>query len=212
MGIALFAPPAAAQNNIQQDVEAVLSDGGYQRSLPEAAPQAIQLPQFELFESFFDTVKPILEFLAWMLIAVGVVLLLYSLYRAVTGYLGRRAQTQPLSTAESVPDTGTETPLQRNLMDQIERLAGSGAFGEAVHLILLLCFEELYRNRPPDRDSALTSRELLARMTLPPAAQNGLAFIVSAVEVGHFGGRQISRATYERCLDGYRNVVANRPS
>lgn len=208
--MAFSAAPATAQNKIQQDIDAILADSGYQRSLPEAAPQEIQLPQFKLFESFFDTVKPILEFLAWILVAVGLVLLLYSSYRAITGYLGRHAQTQSLPSTESVPGTGTETALQRNLMDQIERLAGTGAFGEAVHLLLLLCFEELYRNSPPDRDRALTSRELLARMSLPPLAQNGLAFIVSAVEVGHFGGRQISRATYERCLDGYRNVVANR--
>ena len=87
-------------------------------------------------------------------------------------------------------------------------MAQAGQFGDAVHLLLLLCFESLQNRSPTARDSALTSREILEHANLPESVRKSLAFIVSVVEIGHFGGRQVGRAEFDRCLEGYRNIVA----
>ena len=212
-GAVLFSVSAEAQTEIQRDVDSILSDRGYQRSLPEFAAPAIELPKVERTAGLFLTsIKPVLEFLFWMLVAVGTVFLAYALYRAVTSHLDKRAQTERLPEADTVHADRTGTSALPPGFDDIERLAAAGAFAEVVRILLLKCFQELQRSRLSSHDSALTSRELLARTALPDPEQEGLAFIVSAVELSHFGGRPISRATYERCMEGYRNIVANRPS
>jgi hypothetical protein len=55
---------------------------------------------------------------------------------------------------------------------------------------------------------SLTSREIVAGVTLPPAAREPLAHLVSAVETTHFGGSVARREDYERCLERYRAFAA----
>ncbi|MDD9905368.1 MAG: hypothetical protein OXT06_17495 [Rhodospirillaceae bacterium] len=210
IGSILFAIPHPARADIQSDVDSILSDREYQRSLPKFERQEIELPdQAPTEEPTVGNPSPVLKFLLWVLAAVGVVLLAYALLRAVVNYFDRQAQTEGLPMADSALANGKEGSAPPNSLDEIEKLANAGAFSEAVHLLLLKCFEELHRRSIFTSGAAMTSRELLVKAALPAPAQDGLAFIVSAVELGHFGGRQISRATYEQCLSGYRHILAS---
>ena len=210
IGSILFAIPHPARADIQSDVDSILSDREYQRSLPKFERQEIELPdQAPTEEPTVGNPSPVLKFLLWVLAAVGVVLLAYALLRAVVNYFDRQAQTEGLPMADSALANGKEGSAPPNSLDEIEKLSNAGAFSEAVHLLLLKCFEELHRRSIFTSGAAMTSRELLVKAALPAPAQDGLAFIVSAVELGHFGGRQISRATYEQCLSGYRHILAS---
>ncbi|MDD9917295.1 MAG: hypothetical protein OXT01_21815 [Rhodospirillaceae bacterium] len=210
IGSILFAIPHPARADIQSDVDSILSDREYQRSLPKFERQEIELPdQAPTEEPTVGNPSPVLKFLLWVLAAVGVVLLAYALLRAVVNYFDRQAQTEGLPMADSALANGKEGSAPPNSLDEIEKLSNAGAFSEAVHLLLLKCFEDLLRRSIFTSGAAMTSRELLVKAALPAPAQDGLAFIVSAVELGHFGGRQISRATYEQCLSGYRHILAS---
>lgn len=210
IGSILFAMPHTARADIQSDVDSILSDGGYQRSLPKFERQEIELPDpTQKDDPPSGKLSPVLKFLLWVLAAVGGILLAYALVRTVVNYFDRQAQTEGLPMADSALANRKEGSAPPNTLDEIEKLANAGAFSEAVHLLLLKCFEELHRRSIFSSGAAMTSRELLVKAELPAPAQDGLAFIVSAVELGHFGGRQISRATYEQCLSGYRHILAS---
>jgi hypothetical protein len=140
------------------------------------------------------------------------VLLGFYLYGAI---MRARAQAAEKARDESAPaEVRAEVAGDRASasLEEIERLAGEGAFSEAVHLLLLRCFEHLRRRIPDAGQPALTSREFLDRAELPPAVQDRLSFIVAAVEVGYFGGKPVGIDVYRRCLDGYRDITAPEAS
>jgi hypothetical protein len=80
-------------------------------------------------------------------------------------------------------------------------MAAAGRFGEAIHLLLLETLEAL--SRAARLSPALTSREIVARVTLPSRAREALAGLVTAVEVSRFGGTEPGEADYRACLERF---------
>ncbi|NKB54866.1 MAG: hypothetical protein GKS00_00865 [Alphaproteobacteria bacterium] len=203
VGLACIAGPTDARADARKDIESILSGQDYQRAMPQPkAPVTVRkrIP-FKL--------GPVANFLMWVVVAVGAVLLVVYLIKHVPN-MRWRATSEPKESQAAEIGTATNTPIAEtaeSLFDRIERLAREGAFGDAVHLLLLHCFADLRQASPLPRDPALTSREVLARLALPVKTMESLAFIISAVEVGYFGHRKINRSVYERCLDEYRAIV-----
>jgi hypothetical protein len=86
-------------------------------------------------------------------------------------------------------------------------LARQGAYGEALHLLLLYCLNEMRRRFGLGLPPSLTSREILGLSVLPEIRRLGLSVIVSAVEVSHFGGRPADETTYQLCRQRCEDVV-----
>ena len=193
-----------ARTGVREEIETILSEQDYQRTLPKSPTSLkIKLPKLPGLEL-------VLEMLSWVVAAVVVILLASYLY----GLASRSRWPKWFSGHDSLEaaDGGATHRLGKDGLgvqfEEIEQLAREGRFGEAVHLILLRCFEVLRQQSSTARDAALTSREVLARATLTAQARASLAFIVSAVEVGHFGGQEINRSVYQQCLDRYRVIAA----
>lgn len=207
--------------DVQADIQSILSGSSYQKELPlKPAPQnqpdeteTIELPDIpDDFSSIPDqspsSAGPVLKSLLWVLAIVGGILLLLYIFSAIQR-LPRRTKAPQAKKAQKTSNDPEETTVAKvTPFDEVERLAREGAFGEAVHLLLLHSLEELRRRSPYGRDPALTSREILTEAALAKDARASLAFIVSAVEVGHFGGQAINKAIYERCLESYRTFAA----
>jgi len=199
------ASAAASPDAVTQAVEQVYAPGDYQTELPqEALPEAPR----ELWE-LPDAVKEIIAIIFWTLVAVGGLLLLFYLANALPSLreaLRRRAADRDR------PATGAvATDADRERLDialaEADRLAGEGAYGAALHLLLLYCLSELRRRFDLRLPPAFTSREILAAPVLPEARRNGLSVIVSAVEISHFGGRPVDAATYRQCRERCEDVV-----
>lgn len=207
--------------DVQADIRSILSGSGYQKEMPQRpAPQkqpneseSIELPDIpDDFGSIPDisptSAGPVLKSLLWVLAIVGGILLLLYIFGAIRR-TPRRVKVPQAKKAQKTPDDPLEPAVAKATpFDEVERLAREGAFGEAVHLLLLHCFEELRRRSPYGRDPARTSREILTEAALAKDARASLAYIVSAVEVGHFGGQVINKSVYERCLESYRTFAA----
>ncbi len=200
-----FLGAGSAHADIREDIESILSDSSYQRTLPPSkkANKVTQPIRLEI--------GPVAEMLIWVFAAVAAILVVafladrISRTRWLTTFLGQEmTQSENALAKQSQNDGG---PL--SAFEEVERLAQAGRFGEAVHLLLLHCFEFLRTQIPTVRDAALTSRELLERAPLPARSRANLAFIVSAVEIGHFGGQKIRQSVYKKCLEGYRDIVAS---
>jgi hypothetical protein len=91
-------------------------------------------------------------------------------------------------------------------VDQVEELVHAGRFGEALHLLLLSVFRELFQEAGGTIDPALTSRELIRQLSLKGEQQRALQELAMAVEHFLFGAVAPDRRVYERCRHCYDSV------
>jgi hypothetical protein len=89
-----------------------------------------------------------------------------------------------------------------------DALANAGNYGQAIHAILLLVLERLRERIGFAPRPSLTSREIMARVTLAEGACAALALIVRMAELSHFGGRAPSEADYQRCREGHHRLAS----
>ena len=207
---ALFAPDAHA--GVRNDIDSILSERGYQRTMPPPPRQIhlkVQFPEASLWDA-----GPAIRVLLWVLVGAGVLFLAYQLYIFLSRMERRSGDERQQSRKTGIAGTAQTEDEEPTLasLDEIERLAQDGAYAEAVHLILLHCIDYLRERFPFARDPALTSREILAHGVLPDGVRNSFGFIVAAVEVAHFGRRHVEKSVYERCLNGYRAIAAANAS
>jgi hypothetical protein len=194
----------AAPDAVRQAIERVYGSGDYQTEMPQEQPRPVWEPL-----QIPEIVKDILRILFWTLLIVGGLLLLFFLVTALPSLqerLKRRAAEQAPS---SVGPIATDADRERLdlALGEADRLARQGAFGEALHLLLLYCLNEMRRRFGLGLPPSLTSREILGLSVLPEIRRMGLSVIVSAVEVSHFGGRPVDEATYRSCRERCEDVV-----
>jgi hypothetical protein len=207
LGAQSVAGSAAAETTpetIRQTVEGVYASGRYQTELPQQQPQVewepLRIP---------DIVKELIRILFWMLLVVGGLLLLFYLISALPSLqqrLKRRAADRDSSSVGPMPKDADRERLDLAL-GEADRLARQGAYGEALHLLLLYCLNEMRRRFGLLLPPSLTSREILGLSVLPEVRRTGLSVIVSAVEVSHFGGRPVDESTYLSCRERCEDVV-----
>jgi hypothetical protein len=203
----LDAGPGAAEPTpeaVRQAIERVYSSDSYQTDLPQEQPPEIREPLH-----IPDVVKDILRILFWTLLIVGGLLLLFFLITALPSLqerLRRRGAAPDLSSVGPIVTDADREQLDLAL-GEADRLARQGAFGEALHLLLLYCLNEMRRRFGLGLAPSLTSREILGLSVLPDVRRTGLSVIVSAVEVSHFGGRPVDEATYLSCRERCEDVV-----
>jgi len=104
---------------------------------------------------------------------------------------------------KSVTPTQSKTPI-KGALDEIDRLADSGAYSEAVQLLLKLSIGKIQAQFSQASLLSMTSREILREVNLPEQAKKSFSTIVTAEELGHFGGRQTNRKVFQICRDNYQ--------
>jgi hypothetical protein len=138
-------------------------------------------------------------------IAVALAMVGYHLYRtyAPGRRLSKTAQEAVVVAAQPIARS-TDAPLPE--LDEIERLARTGAYAEAIHLMLLRALEALRRRLGASWAKSLTSREIVRRTELPASDRGALKMLVGAVEISRFGGQSANEQIYRACLDQYRLI------
>jgi hypothetical protein len=181
---------AIPAERVRQAADQALAEDGLQRALPTPTPPPdLQLPP--------EPLVLLVRFLFTAGLAVLVVLAAVWLYRRFRGAGGDRALA-----GDGAPGAA---PLEVPLGDA-SALAGEGRFGEAIHLLLLETLEAL--SRAARLSPALTSREIVAGVPLPPPAREALAGLVTAVELSRFGGAEPGQADYLTCLGRFETFLA----
>lgn len=100
----------------------------------------------------------------------------------------------------------------RTLLEDADRLAASGRFGEAIHLILFRSIEDIDQRWPGQVQPALTSRDIAGLTILPAAARSTFSGIARVVEHSFFGGRPVDAADFAACREAYQSfALAERP-
>jgi len=194
----------STREEVGKAVERVYHARDYQTEMPKQEP----VPMIEPLV-VPDLVKEIIRIVLITLLVVGGLLLLFFLLNALPALrdrFHRRAGGRDEIGAAAIASDADRERLDLAL-GEADRLARQGAYGEALHLLLLYCLNEMRRRFGFGLPPSLTSREILGLSTLPEIRRTGLSVIVSAVEVSHFGGRPADEAMYRLCRQRCEEVV-----
>ncbi len=197
-----------------------IANSRYQRQLPAApkiGPTDRQRPKSRRGDmprlsdaGFLESLGGAARILVWALVAVGLVLVVVYIANELP-HLRRRRWKPDDGASDPAPGevsgSGRRT-APGGLIDEADRLAGDGAFGLAIHVMLLALVDAPHGPIGRHLAQSLTGREIVgaARLAARPGA--ALSRIVAAAERSHFGGRGASRDDFEACRDDYAAVVA----
>ncbi|NNG04676.1 MAG: DUF4129 domain-containing protein [Inquilinus sp.] len=202
LGVALTHGAMAAATDdpdaVRRAAEDVLAGDRIQQEMPSGRPERPPPEPPSWLEWIPEGLADIVQLLMWIvIIVVGIVLIGY-LTNEVAGYKRRERMRNGAEGGAAGNGADGADGAVRTSLTEADRLAQAGRFGEALHVLLLCCLGEL-RRRHLDAQLApsLTSREILARLSLPERAAAAFAAIVAAVELSHFGGRPADAGQYD---------------
>jgi len=154
-------------------------------------------------DSLFTVAGPAFKYIFWGGLIIGGLAILYFLvWELIALRLGWRKprKVQPL---QLQPEWKPATAKARTLLEDADRLAAEGRFGEAVHLLLFRSIEDMDQRWPNTVRPALTSRDLAGHPRLSDNARQTFTGIAQVVERSFFGGAEVGAADFKACRDAY---------
>jgi len=124
-----------------------------------------------------------------VLIAFAVLCALAILWRLLRPLIERLRDRQPEAPPEWAPDRAAAVAL----LEDADRLAAEGRYGEAVHLLLRRSVGHIAETRPDWLLPASTAREIAAFPMLPERARQAFGAIATRVERSLFALRELER-------------------
>lgn len=209
------APIVQTDDDIKRSYRAVKRDEAYQYELAEPIP--IRQPsRFEkaigrFFAAIFSFLAPLLEIIFWLGLGALALGALYLFGRAI--YETRFAA--PKEKEEEAPEVPLYQPAQaqaRILLDEVDKLAAEGRYGEAVHTLLFRSIQDIDRNRPNVVRRSLTSREIGSLPVLTQEARTAFSTIAGVSELAHFGGVSVNKAGFETARTAYAELTGQTPA
>jgi len=144
------------------------------------------------------------RWLQWALIglaALGALWLVWAL--VVQPLLARRQQNVPPAAQDWAPER--EAALA--LLEDADRLAAAGRFGEAAHLLLQRSVGEIARARPDWLAPSSTAREIGALAAMPERARGAFATIAAVVERSLFALRGAEEPDWRQARAAYADFA-----
>jgi hypothetical protein len=158
-----------------------------------------------------DWLKPLLDLLAsmapvfpyifWGGLILGGLAILFFVLRELVGLRLPRFGRRPNAPLEA--EWRPAEARARTLLEEADRLAAEGRFGEAAHLILFRSIEDIDGRWPNLVRPALTSRDIAAHSGLPERARQTFGEIARVVERSVFGGAELAAADFAFCRGAY---------
>lgn len=224
----LLAAPASAQADIDRSTVDRVLGSNHQRSLPgvdapttgegtdptyrprpmqprDRVPRDLAPPDDRgAGPTVASPLSSVATFLLWGLVAVFAIVVGLAIYRQIAGYAGEDA---PAPVDRRAADAQLAAVIERP-RDDADELAAQGRFAEAIHTLLLRTLHELASQNLVRVTPALTSREILARVSLLGDAREALSGLIVAVEQTWFGDDVPQLADYQRCRAEFDRFAA----
>jgi hypothetical protein len=96
------------------------------------------------------------------------------------------------------------------LLEDADRLAAEGRFGEAVHLLLQRSVSHIADAQPDWLQPASTAREIAGLQLLPPAARQAFGVIAARVERSLFALRDLDAGDWQAARSAYSDFALTR--
>ncbi len=95
------------------------------------------------------------------------------------------------------------------LLSEIDALAASERYDEAVHLLLVRSVADINAYRPDLVQPHYSARDILIHPLLPAGARPAFQRIVGWVETSYFAGIAVGKAGFDACRQAYVDFVAS---
>jgi hypothetical protein len=192
----------ASEQKLAAAHKALLATRGLQLDFQQAPKPPPTPAWIEDVIRFLGELAPILKYLFWGGLAVGAALIVWFVAREVmaTRFGKTRAEAPP-------PDWRPEPEKARALLEEADRLAAAGRFGEAIHILLFRSIDDLAGRRPGLVRPALTSRDIAGLEQMPAPARSAFARIAERVEMSFFGGRPVDREDFAHARGDYETFA-----
>jgi len=218
----LSAPQSAfalhSEDEIESAFRAIKRDETYQFELPDpiARPDRKPPSQFErslgrFFNGIFSFLAPMFQIIFYLGVGVLIIGALYLIGRAI---YETRFAIPAKKKEEEAPEIPLYQPAEaqaRILLDEVDRLAAEGRYGEAVHTLLFRSIQDIDRNRPNVVRRSLTSREIGSLSVLTADARRAFSTIAGVSELAHFGGVSVNEAGFQTARKAKRAAPCAAP-
>ena len=199
-----------SDDEIQTAYRAVKRNEDYQYELadpiPRKPPSAFERWVGRVFEAIFKVLAPILQIAFYLGIGALILGAVYLFGRAV--YETRFAK--PIVKKAEEPEIPLYQPAEaqaRILLDEVDKLAAEGRYGEAVHTLLFRSIQDIDRNRPNVVRRSLTSREIGRLSVLTPEARTAFSTIAGVSELAYFGGVPVNEDGFQTARNAYADLT-----
>ena len=199
------APTAAAvvAGEVAAVHERLRADPSYQFAFstpPASRPSPRWLQSVgEFIIRVIEFLAPVIQVLFWLGVAMIAAGAVYIIGREIWLRLRRTNETAE----EEAPVYRPAPALTRALLEEADRLAAKGRYGEAAHVLLFRSIEDIQRFQPNHVRVAMTSREISHLAILSPRAREAFSQIAAAVERSRFAGRDIGADIFTQCRAAY---------
>jgi hypothetical protein len=146
---------------------------------------------------------PLLHVVFWVCVVLGAAAVLFFVVRELIALAHRRSPRRKAASPAPEPEWRPTRAKAQVLLDEADRLAAQGRFGEAVHVILFRSIDDIDGRWPNLVKPALTSRDIAMHQALPEAARRTFADIARVVERSFFGGAELGSDDFASCRRAY---------
>jgi len=199
-----------SEDDIERAFRAVKRNDKYQYDLaepiPRPPPSNFDRTIGKFFDGLFGILLPILRIIFYL--GVGA-LLLGAAYLIGRAFYETRFARPEVKKKEKV-DIPLYQPAQaqaRILLDEVDKLAAEGRFGEAVHTLLFRSIQDIDRNRPNIVRRSLTAREIGGLSVLTLESRKAFSTIAGVSELAHFGGVLVNEAGFQTARKAYADLT-----
>lgn len=142
-----------------------------------------------------------------ILIGLAVLGVLVLIWRIVAPLItARRGRQEEGAEADWAPAHAAAVAL----LEDADRLAAEGRFGEAVHLLLQRSVSHIAEAQPDWLQPASTAREIAGLQLLPPAARQAFGVIAARVERSLFALRDLDAGDWQAARSAYADFALTR--
>lgn len=161
---------------------------------------------------FLEFISPFLSYIFWTGVALVVGLIVYALVREVLRRLPESADDAQSEADLPVPEYRPAAARAHALLEEADRLAAEGHFGEAVRVLLHRSIEDMEKVFPMAIVPSMTSREISTIEHLSTHGRATFVKIAQAVERNLFAGRPLTADTYNDCRRAYEGFALEAPA
>lgn len=147
------------------------------------------------------------QVLMWLVIALAAVLVVSLAWRYLVPLARRRVEP-----AQQVAEWTPEAREALALLDEADRLAAEGRYGEAARLLLKRSVGQIAAARPDLLEPSSTAREIAELAALSDAARRAFAAIAERVERSLFALRALSAEDWRAARAAYAEFALAAPA
>lgn len=159
-----------------------------------------------LFEPLGNALGMSWPVMKWVLVGLAVTALGYTIWRLIEPWRERGPKAEAAEPDSWAP--AREEALA--LLEEADRLAAEGRFGEATHLLLRRSVAQIAAARPDWVLPASTARELAALPALPEQARGAFAAITQRVEQAFYALRDLNAQDWAAARSAYSEFALAR--